>query len=239
MLRRLPAADDAAPVAALRAVAVVAEPLHQLADDRGHLLRAVAAAGGLVGEAVAGNRRRHHVERIGRVPAVVGRIGQQRDDLVELHDRAGPAVRNHQRQGVLVGRSLVDEVDVQPVDVGLEVVEAVQQPFLVPPTELVAPVGDQLLEVLAVGAVVPRRVDQVVGQPRPRQAVLQIGQHLVGHVDRERADRLGILGRVLFLPGGGGGGESEGGQQHQRRGALYRGGSEHGHEHTFRSAWPL
>ena len=249
MLRRLPAADDAAPVAPLRAVALVAEPLHQLADDPRHPLRVVAAAGRLVGEAVPGDRRRHHVEGVGRVAAVVGRIDQQRDDLVELHDRAGPAVGDHQRQRVLVGRPLVDEVDVQPLDVRLEVVEAVQQPLLAPPVEFVPPVGEQLLQVLAVGAVVPRRAGQVVGEPRPGQAVPQVGQHFVGHVDRERADRLGIPGRVLLLPrrrGGGrgsgrrerAGGQSEDGRQRQRRGTADGGEAQDGHEHTFRSGRP-
>ena len=47
-----------------------------------------------------------------------GGVGQQIDDLQLLDDRAGPAVRDDQRQRVLVLRADVDEVDVQSVDLG-------------------------------------------------------------------------------------------------------------------------
>ena len=53
--------------------------------------------------------------------AVRGGIGERLDDLQLLDDRARPPVRDDQRQRVLVLGADVDEVDVQPVDLGHEV----------------------------------------------------------------------------------------------------------------------
>ena len=53
-------------------------------------------------------------------------IGQRPDDLQLLDDRAGPAVRDDQRQRVRVLRADVDEVDVEPVDLGDELRQGVE-----------------------------------------------------------------------------------------------------------------
>jgi hypothetical protein len=60
------------------------------------------------------------VEGVGRVAAVGPRIGERVDDVQELHDRAGPAVGQEQRQGVGFGGADVQEVEVGPVDGGGE-----------------------------------------------------------------------------------------------------------------------
>jgi hypothetical protein len=44
----------------------------------------------------------------------------------ELDDRTGPAVRHEQRQGVVVRRAQVRELDVQPVDLGDELPQLVE-----------------------------------------------------------------------------------------------------------------
>jgi hypothetical protein len=49
------------------------------------------------------------------------RIGQRIDDLQLLDHRAGPSVQDDERQRILVLGANVDEVDVQPVDLGDEV----------------------------------------------------------------------------------------------------------------------
>ena len=157
MMGRLPAADAATPVAALRTPPLVAKPPHQLAEQLRHSLRVVAALGRLVGKAVAGNRRCDDVEGVGRIAAIRGRIGERPDDLVELHDRTGPAVSNQEREGVLVGRALVDEVDVQTVDRREELIELVQRRFLGAPVEFITPVDEQLVQIGALRAVVPAR----------------------------------------------------------------------------------
>jgi hypothetical protein len=50
-----------------------------------------------------------------------GGIGQRIDDLQLLDDRAGPAVRDDERQRIIVLRTSVDEVNVEPIDLGDEV----------------------------------------------------------------------------------------------------------------------
>ncbi len=70
--------------------------------------------------AVAGHRRHDHVERVRRVAAVDRRVAEGADHVQHLDDRAGPAVRDDQRQRVLVRRPDVDEVDVEAVDLGEE-----------------------------------------------------------------------------------------------------------------------
>ena len=101
---------------------------------------------GLVGEAVAGQGRQHEVERVLCVPTVGSRIGEA-DDFEELDHRAGPAVRDDQRQRALVARLDVDEVDVEPVDLGLELREGVQLCLGLPPVVLGRPVACELLSV--------------------------------------------------------------------------------------------
>ena len=52
-----------------------------------------------------------------------GGVGERLDDLELLDERARPAVGDDDRQRVLVLRADVDEVDVEPVDLGQEVRE--------------------------------------------------------------------------------------------------------------------
>jgi len=61
------------------------------------------------------------VERVLGASAVCRGVGQRVDDLQLLDDRAGPSVTDDDRQRVLVLRANVDEVDVEPVDLGDEV----------------------------------------------------------------------------------------------------------------------
>ena len=59
------------------------------------------------------------------VAAVSGRIGERTHDLEHLDDRPGPAVRDHQRQGILVTRPNVNEVNAKAIDLGVELWEAI------------------------------------------------------------------------------------------------------------------
>jgi hypothetical protein len=65
------------------------------------------------------------MEGVGRAPAMRRRVGERFDDLVELDDGSGPAVGDQQREGVVLRGSLMDEMDVQAVDFGGEMVEPV------------------------------------------------------------------------------------------------------------------
>ena len=135
------------------------------------------------------------MERIRRIAPVAGRVGQRLDDLVELDERSGPAVDDHHGERVRVGRALVDEVNVEAVDAGLEVVEAVERPLLRAPVVLVPPVRHQLAHVVQVAAVGPAGALQLVGEARVLEPRLQIVQHGIRHVDHERHDGVRRTGR--------------------------------------------
>src|SRR3954465_6540176 len=60
---------------------------------------------------VAGNRRDHHMEGVGCGAPMCDRIGQWLDDLEQCEDRIGPAVCDDDRQGVLVFRAGMNEVN--------------------------------------------------------------------------------------------------------------------------------
>jgi hypothetical protein len=119
-VRREQLRDDRAPVAALGDVPPVAEPEHELVERGRHPGRGPAGRRRLAGEAVAGHRRQDEVEGVLGAAAVGRRVGERLDHLQELDDRAGPAVGHEQRDGVVVGRADVRELDVQPVDLGDE-----------------------------------------------------------------------------------------------------------------------
>jgi hypothetical protein len=61
------------------------------------------------------------MKRICSAGAVGRRIGQWIDDLQLLDDRARPSVTDEQRQRILMLGANVDEMDVEPVDLGDEV----------------------------------------------------------------------------------------------------------------------
>ena len=112
--------DRSAHVAALGDVAGVTEAVHQLGPGLPDAAGPPAELGWLAGEAVAGDRRQHEVERVLGASAVRRRIGERADRLEQLDDRARPAVGHDQRQRVVVLRLDVDEVDLDPVDLGRE-----------------------------------------------------------------------------------------------------------------------
>jgi hypothetical protein len=130
--------DDGTHVAALGDVAGVAEAVHQLGPGAGDAGGVPADLGRLAGEAVAGQGRQHEVERVLGASAVRGRVRERVDDLEQLDDRAGPAVRHDQRQRICVRWLHVDKVDVHPVDFGRELRERVQFRFARAPVVSVA-----------------------------------------------------------------------------------------------------
>ena len=98
----------------------VAEEVHQLRPGLRDAARVPADRRRLIGEAVAGKGRQHEVERVLGGATMRRRVRERADDLEQLDDRARPAVRDDQRQRVLVRRLHMDEVDTEAVDLGLE-----------------------------------------------------------------------------------------------------------------------
>ena len=66
-------------------------------NARGDARGSPAGLARLAAEAEPGQRGDHDVEGVGRVAAVRGGVGQRADQVVELEDRAGPAVHEDQR----------------------------------------------------------------------------------------------------------------------------------------------
>ena len=114
------------PIPALRHELRVSEAPHQHDPGTRDVGGVPAGRGRLAGKAVARHRRDHHVEGVRRRPAVCRGIGQRIDDLQLLDDRAGPTVRDDQRQGIWEFRPNVDELNVEPVDRGHELREGIQ-----------------------------------------------------------------------------------------------------------------
>ena len=111
---------------------------------------------------------------------------------------------NDDRQRIRLGRTLVDEVDIQSVDLGLVVVERIQLLFLLAPVVLIAPVRDQFLQLGDVGPVLPT-VANLVGKPRPGQPSIEIFKHRIWHGDLERPDGCWVtpvFDRRRFCEGG-------------------------------------
>ena len=146
------------------------------------------SSAGSAGEAVAGHRRHDQVERVLGVAAVRGRVGERADCLEQLDDRARPPVGHDQRQGVLVRRPHVDEVDVHAVDLGHELRQRVELRLALAPVVLRRPVVGQRLsrrQLHALRAV----VDELPGRPaRRRDATEQVVELLVWDLEVEGPD---------------------------------------------------
>ncbi len=178
--------DEAAPVAALHAEALVAEHVrHQLRIDVGDVLNAEPLLPRLERQRVARQRRRDNREM----------FGEQRDQLVELEHRSGPAVGDQQRHGVGLARRLVDEMQVDAADRHRELPEAVELGFPGAPVEACAPVVGKLLRVRHAGSGRPRLQRRLVGPARAREAVAQVGDVGVGDLEGERLRRHDLSSR--------------------------------------------
>ena len=145
------------PIAPLHDVAVVAQLLHDPGDGLGAAVHVHAGVGGRTGEAVAGKRRDHHVEGIGRITAVGGRVGQRAHHLAELHHRAHVAVDHHHGQRVGLGRANMVEVHPLAGRSRGELGKGVEIGLSGPPVVAVGPVLAEIPHVGHVGAVVPPR----------------------------------------------------------------------------------
>ena len=181
--------DLGAHVAPLRDVPGITQAPHQLRPRLSDTEGAPAELGRLVGEPVAGDRRQHEVERVLSAAAVRGRVGERADRLEQFDDRARPAVRHDQRQRVLVCRLDMDEVDVQPVDLGLELRQRVQSRLAPAPVVLGRPVAREVLYRRQLHTLRPIG-DQFPGRPARRiDAAAQLVDLALRYFDPERPDR--------------------------------------------------
>ena len=86
------------------------------------------------------------MESVSCGPSMRRGIGQRVDDPELFNDRAGPAMRDDQRQRILVFRANVDEMNVQPIDLGDELRQRVEPRLDLAPIVLRSPVARDLLD---------------------------------------------------------------------------------------------
>ena len=180
--------DGGAHVAALGDVAGVAEPVHQLRPGLRDAADVPAELGRLAGEAVAGQRRQHEVERVLGGPSVRGWVRERSDGLEQLDDRAGPTVRHDQRQRVLVPRLHMDEVDVHPVDLGRELRQRVQPRLHAPEVVLVRPIVRERPCRRQLHALRPIGDELLAGPARRRDAPAEVVDLLLWNLDVKGPD---------------------------------------------------
>ena len=68
------------------------------------------------------------------------------DDLQLLDDRAGPSVRDDERQRIVMFRTNVNEMNVQPVDLGDELRQSVHLCFDLAPVIVCRPIARECLD---------------------------------------------------------------------------------------------
>ncbi len=84
----------------------------------------------------------------------------------------------------------VNEVDRLPVDSGAEVRQIVEPRFLRAPVIIVAPVRDELAQVVDRDPVLPAGFVDLVGETGPRETVAQVVEVVVVDVDPESLHRV-------------------------------------------------
>ena len=115
-------------------------------------------------------------------------IDERVDDLQLLDDRAGPSVRDDDRQRILMLRADMNEMNVQPVDLGDEVRQGVQLRLDLAPVVLRRPIAGELLHRRERHALRCIRDGFLFGPPRRVDAPAQVGELRLGGLDRERPD---------------------------------------------------
>jgi hypothetical protein len=159
--------DAGADVAAVHAVAVVAESADQFDPGARGAAHRPAGAGQRGGEGVPGQRRDDEVEGL---PSC--RVDQRLDHVQEFGDRAGEAVGDQQRLRVgLVGAD-VQEVDALAVDFGGELGVLVELRLLGAPVVAGAPVLGELGQIVQRDAAGPGHAGQLAGPAGVGQPVV-------------------------------------------------------------------
>ncbi len=161
-----PRRDLGTPVPALRAVALVAEAAHQLGERPRDARHVPAARPCRLREPVAGQRRHDDVEGVRGPPAMgFGRVSRGMTSRNSRIDPGQPCISSSGNASAML-RTGVDEVDRLAVDRGAEVRELVELLLVLAPVVVVAPVVDELAQVVERDPVLPARVLDLVGDAR-------------------------------------------------------------------------
>ena len=189
--------DRGADIAALGDIAAIAQAVHEGRPGVGDAGGVPAEFGRLPGESVAGQRRQHQVKGVAGVAAMGGGVGQGADGLQQLDHRARPAVGHDQRQRPRMRRPHMEEVDLDPVDLGQELGQGVQ-PGLDPSQVIVAgPVAGQRLQGGQLHPLGPIGHQLLRRPPHPSETPPQVIQCPIRNLDAERANGVGGQCRLL------------------------------------------
>src|SRR5919106_3215202 len=132
------------------------------------------------------------MERVRCARAIRSRIGQRLDDLHLLDDRAGPSVQDDEWQGVFMLRADVNEVNVQPIDLGDELRQSLEFRLALAPVVLRRPIARECLDRRELHAL-RRIIDGLLFWPaRRRDARTQVLEIRLGGLEREWPDRCGF-----------------------------------------------
>ena len=127
-----------------------------------------------------------------------GGVRERADDLHLLDDRTRPAMGYDKRKRLLVLRTNMDEVDVQPVDLGHEIRQGIQLCLDLAPVVLCRPVARELLQRRQLGTLRLIRDRLPVGPLCSVDAPAQIDNLLFWHLDVKGPDRIAFRRRVRF-----------------------------------------
>src|ERR1700716_3675051 len=126
-------------------------------------------------------------------------IGEWTDDLQLLDDRAGPPVRDDERQRVFMFRTDVNEMNVEPVDLGDELRQGIEPRLRLAPVVIGLPVARELLDGGQLHALGWIRDGFLVRPAGGGDAPAQVDERVVRKIDAEGADfaALARFGRTL------------------------------------------
>jgi hypothetical protein len=123
-------------------------------------------------------------------------IGERVDNLQLFDDRAGPAVRDDERQCIVMLRTDVDEMNVEPIDLGDELRQGVQPGLALAPVVLGRPVPCEGLNRGELHALRGVRNWLPFGELGRLDAPAQIGEVRLRHIHLKRTNR-GLVGCLL------------------------------------------
>ena len=118
-------------------------------------------------------------------------IGQWIDDLQLFDDRARPPMRDEERQRTFMLRTNVNEMNVQPIDLGDEMRQSLQPRLALAPVVLCRPIARECLHRRELRALRDICDGLLFGPARGRDARTQVLEFRLGRLDRERPDRWG------------------------------------------------
>jgi len=135
------------------------------------------------------------MESVGCTGAMCRGIGEWLDDLQLLDDRAGPPVRDDERQGIVMLRANVNEMNVEPIDLGDELREGVQSRLALAPIVFGRPVARELLNRRELHALRRIRDRFPVRPPGHVDAPAQFGQLRIRNNAHLKRTNRGLVGR--------------------------------------------